>query len=99
LRDVPLVARRRIDLDRDESVTQLAAQRLEARAGNGGVAGEAEPQEAVTVRGPFLDPREVGRVDADVGLVLLAERKWEGRLAEHRGEHAVVDHHWQRAPA
>ena len=65
------VALRRVDLDPDEAVAELAAQRLEPLARAEPVAGEAQAEHVDALGRPLLHPGEVGVGDADVGLVLL----------------------------
>ncbi len=89
------VARAGVDLHRNEGVTQLAAQRLEALGKAERVVGEAQPQEALPGGGPLLDLGQVGVGDADVRLALLAERERQGGLAQHGGQHDVIHHHGQ----
>ena len=93
------VALRRVDLDRDEPVAELAAQGLEASRRDGDVVREAEPEHARTLWRALLRPGEVGVADADRGLALASERERQRRLAQHRREHAVVDHHPEREAA
>ena len=65
LLDAEGVPRRRVDLDRDEPVAELASQGLEAFRRHAPVHGEAEPEHAHAVGDPFLDPGEVVVADAE----------------------------------
>ena len=69
------IARRRVDLHRDERVAQLAAQGLEALFEAEGVVCEAQAEEAGAGGRALLHPGEVAVGDADVRLVLLGERE------------------------
>ena len=89
------VARRRVDLHRDEGVAELAAQRLEALGEAEGVVAEAQPEQTGARRRALLHPGEIGVGDPDVGLALLAQGERERRLAEDGGQDHVVDHHRQ----
>ncbi len=93
---VPL---RGIDLHRDERVAELASEGVEACARHHGVAGEAKPHDARTLRGAFLDPNEVGVTDTRRAAARGRDSERQRRLAEDRSEHRVVDHHAEGEPA
>ena len=93
------IAGGRVDLHRDERVAELATQGLEALCEAEGVVAETQPEQAGPCQGALLHPGEVVVGDPDVRLVLLGERERQRRLAQHRRQHDVVDHHGQREAA
>src|SRR5580704_5221236 len=69
------IARRRVDLHRDEGVAELPTKRLEALLEAEGIVRETQAEKASARRGALLHAGEIAIGDADVGLELLGQ--WE----------------------